>query len=175
VSKQTIFFTSSTRTYQSTLLKPTTQQFNKTSQTYTMAEKTGITPGSFLQLSPPSPSKQACGKCLPSSAEPQAAMPKVNLFLHEGTDGAILGFSPVKKSANTVQERQNILMAELLSRYSKLVSVVTARETRGGTLENQASLSLQTDIETAALVGNFLNGLVSGADGLADQSCRRPS
>jgi hypothetical protein len=43
-------------------------------------------------------------------------------------------------------------MAELLTRFTNLVKLATAPEEDGAALESQASLSLQMEVETTALV-----------------------
>ena len=60
--------------------------------------------------------------------------------------------APQILKANILKDRQNRLMAELVSRFSNLVKLATAPEEDGATLESQASLSLQMNVETTALV-----------------------
>ena len=65
---------------------------------------------------------------------------------------AINSITSQKPTANSLKDRQNRLMAELLTRFTNLVKLATASEEDGAILESQASLSLQMEVETTALV-----------------------
>jgi hypothetical protein len=65
---------------------------------------------------------------------------------------AINSITSQKSTANSLKDRQNRLMAELLTRFTNLVKLATAPEEDGAALESQASLSLQMEVETTALV-----------------------
>lgn len=69
---------------------------------------------------------------------------------------------------------QNRLMAELLTRFTNLVKLATAPEEDGATLEAQAALSLQMDVETTALVNiPYLERRACANDYVVGQSNRR--
>lgn len=64
-------------------------------------------------------------------------------------------FNPVvqqRPAAKTLIDRQNRLIAAMLTRFNQLIKLATASEEDGATLENQASLSLQIEVEFQALV-----------------------
>lgn len=60
--------------------------------------------------------------------------------------------APQRSLAKILIDRQNRHIATMLTRFAQLIKVAMAPEEDGATLENQASLSLQLEVEWQALV-----------------------
>jgi hypothetical protein len=78
-------------------------------------------------------------------------------------------------SAKTLIDRQNRLIAAMLTRFNQLIKLATSPEEEGATLENQASLSLQIEVEFQALVSSRSRYLDLGPTFFAGQRSRGPT